>query len=67
MQPTEKSPGIDSFIETLMGKNRVETIKENLCMTCNSPVGAFRNALSAKEYSISGMCQKCQDSIFGED
>lgn len=26
---------------------------------------SFRDALSAKEYRISGMCQSCQDSIFG--
>lgn len=25
----------------------------------------FRDALSRKEYGISGMCQKCQDSVFG--
>lgn len=25
----------------------------------------FRDELSAKEYYISGMCQSCQDSVFG--
>jgi hypothetical protein len=25
----------------------------------------FRDKLSAKEYYISGMCQACQDSVFG--
>lgn len=27
----------------------------------------FRNEVSAKEYYISGMCQACQDSVFGVD
>lgn len=27
----------------------------------------FRNEASAREYYISGMCQSCQDSVFGED
>ena len=27
----------------------------------------FRNELSAREYAISGMCQACQDSVFGVD
>lgn len=27
----------------------------------------FRDELSAKEYYISGMCQDCQDSVFGKD
>lgn len=26
----------------------------------------FRDELSAKEYYISGMCQACQDSVFGK-
>ena len=25
------------------------------------------NTLSVKEYSISGLCQKCQDEVFGSD
>lgn len=27
----------------------------------------FRNEFSAREYYISGMCQHCQDSVFGVD
>ena len=27
----------------------------------------LRNAISIKESNISGLCQKCQDDIFGED
>lgn len=27
----------------------------------------FRDELSAREYYISGMCQDCQDSVFGAD
>ena len=29
--------------------------------------GVFRDPLSAKEYTISGLCQDCQDSVFGTD
>jgi hypothetical protein len=28
---------------------------------------SFRDDLSRKEYQISGMCQRCQDDIFGAD
>ena len=38
-----------------------------LCPTCGEGVGTFRNAISEKEYRISGMCQECQDSVFGVD
>lgn len=27
----------------------------------------FRNEISLREFKISGLCQKCQDKIFGED
>lgn len=32
---------------------------------CGKPVTAFDDALSAREFQISGLCQTCQDSIFG--
>lgn len=35
------------------------------CPTCGNAIGGFRDDLSVKEFSISGMCQKCQDSVFG--
>lgn len=37
------------------------------CPTCEQPVGEFRDALSRKEFGVSGMCQKCQDSVFGPE
>jgi hypothetical protein len=39
------------------------------CPFCNKPVdlSEIRDGLSLKEYTISGLCQKCQDKTFGED
>jgi hypothetical protein len=34
-------------------------------MTCTGKVEGFDSELSQKEFLISGMCQKCQDGIFG--
>lgn len=65
MKPTEKAPQMDSFIEAVAGKNRRTTIESQKCMTCDSPNMQFRDALSRQEYAISGMCQNCQDSVFG--
>ena len=42
-------------------------IQKGNCPTCGKPVGEFTDALSKREYGISGMCQKCQDSVFGGD
>lgn len=40
-------------------------IRKGICPICNQPIGPFKNALSEKEYTISGMCQNCQDKVFG--
>ena len=40
------------------------------CPTCGGPIeklSDFRDALSRREFRISGMCQKCQDEVFGDD
>ena len=64
-EPTSKAPSIDLLISRLMGKSREIQIASNLCMTCDKEAIAFKDALSEKEYSISGMCQDCQDATFG--
>ena len=32
---------------------------------CGKSVTGFRDELSAREYKISGLCQNCQDEVFG--
>lgn len=64
MEPTQKAPQINSFLSMLCGKDRVATIKANLCMTCDGKADSFKDAISRKEYAISGMCQACQDKTF---
>jgi len=47
-------------------EDEVEKVKQHICPTCNKPIpdGSFRDAVSKREYRISGMCQDCQDSVF---
>lgn len=51
-------------------EEEVKKVENFICPTCNAVIAtdgtAFRDELSYKEYRISGMCQKCQDEIFGE-
>ncbi len=35
------------------------------CVSCGEFNLEFRDELSRKEYGISGLCQCCQDNIFG--
>ena len=67
MKATVKAPAIDALINAVAGKNRVETIANQRCMTCGNTDLSFRDELSKREYAISGMCQDCQDSVFGGD
>jgi len=67
MKASKKSPAIDSILEAITGRNRMESILTLTCATCGNDAQnhAFRDVLSWKEFNISGMCQKCQDEVFG--
>lgn len=67
LQPTSKAPAIDEILTALTGRSRIECIQNHICMTCGQPAEQFRDQLSLKEYTISGTCQKCQDSVFTND
>lgn len=42
-------------------------IEMGMCPFCDVAISEsdFRDALSVKEYHISGLCQDCQDEVFG--
>tara|TARA_R110002050_G_scaffold27377_1_gene71325 strand:- start:230 stop:439 length:210 start_codon:yes stop_codon:yes gene_type:complete len=67
MEPSYKSPAINSFLDSLLpqGRDRVKLIQKDLCVTCLGHAKEFTNELSKREYAISGMCQTCQDKVFG--
>ena len=65
MEATIKNPSIDKVLTQMMGKNRLDTVRENLCTTCDGYAIEFKDEISKKEYTISGMCQDCQDRVFG--
>lgn len=68
--PTEKSPALEELMDSLnpSGRKRVDSIKANICVSCGKHVAwnEFKDELSRKEYTISGLCQACQDKVFGE-
>ena len=51
--------------ELLLGRSRIESITEDKCISCGGEANQFNNDLSRREFTISGFCQKCQDSVFG--
>lgn len=65
--PSDKSPQITGFLEALFG--RTTAIESDTCIPapigCGGDASTFRDELSEKEYTISGLCQDCQDKIYG--
>ena len=47
---------------------QVELVKNGKCPFCKKDINGkedFNDELFWEEYKISGLCQKCQDEIFG--
>ena len=65
LEATFKHQGIEQMLSKLTGVSRVGAVAEASCVTCKGEASSFRDSLSQKEYSISGLCQSCQDSVFG--
>ncbi len=68
-KPAYKAEGMKKYLEEVsmaaFGRSRIKSIKADICVECGEPATEFNDNLSRKEYTISGMCQKCQDDIYG--
>lgn len=65
-----KTKKLQNFIDDFTKKAFGRTSGDGVCVICGSEKiksEDFRNELSKKEFTISAMCQKCQDDIFGID
>jgi len=69
MKPSEKSNEMVQFIDHMakanFGRSRTSCVQNDLCVSCDEQAISFRDELSRKEYTISGLCQTCQDGVFG--
>lgn len=81
IEPTPKAPEVENFLTRTFGFDRRETITALKCVPvpigCGKELkdtafaqstggdGLFRDRTSRDEFRISGMCQDCQDSVFG--
>lgn len=59
---------IESFKEDvafdIFGRSRELARAGQSCVSCGGPAVEFRDELSRKEWTISFLCQKCQDDIW---
>lgn len=60
-KPNLNKPAFKTF------PKKAKLVEEGKCPECGKTIDPddFRDALSRKEYSISGLCQQCQDKVFG--
>lgn len=65
--PTDKSEDLDDMFTRIYGVDRRKSITGKSCISCGDVVTeeSFRDDISLREYHISGLCQKCQDTVFG--
>lgn len=63
-----KRPDLSKTPAARLYREKAEDIINGICPTCGVEIKQedFRDTLSIKEYYISGLCQKCQDSVFGK-
>ena len=67
--PTLKTEQIDDLFKSLYGVDRRTAIMERTGVSCGAEVSenGFRDDVSLREFHISGLCQVCQDKVFGFD
>jgi hypothetical protein len=56
---------VDDFTKRNFGRTLSESQKQKVCVGCGKPIKGFKDVLSQREYEISGLCQECQDDVFG--
>ena len=56
----------DNIAKAFHGITMTEALEKGICVDCRKPAeDTFKDSLSQREYQISGLCQVCQDSVFG--
>jgi hypothetical protein len=70
MQPSKKNAAVANKIDEIaselgLGQTRTGAIKTDTCVSCKKEALKFKDSISRREFAISGLCQECQDSIFG--
>jgi hypothetical protein len=67
--PSPKNKKVEDGLKQTFGFDRRKSIQANHCIPapigCGNPATKFKNAQSKREFTISGLCQSCQDRIFG--
>lgn len=55
---------LDELSLHIHGRARSVAIAGDSCVSCGGRADKFDDEISKREYGISGLCQKCQESVF---
>tara|TARA_B110000211_G_C13962740_1_gene501325 strand:- start:451 stop:849 length:399 start_codon:yes stop_codon:yes gene_type:complete len=58
----KKTPAMEVFLQGAFGRNREHHKKAGTCVGCLQSASEFEDEMSEREYKITPLCQKCQDS-----
>ncbi len=58
-----------TLVRSLGFEEKWDLVDKGLCPLCGNKIGPeeFRDLESRREFIISGLCQSCQDDIFGRE
>jgi len=57
----------EGMAQAMFGRSAAIAKAGGQCVSCGEFNLEFRDELSRKEYGISGLCQCCQDNVFGTE
>lgn len=55
----------EEILRKLGYNKQVDRFEVGRCPICNTADKKFRDEQSKREHAISGLCQSCQDKVFG--
>ena len=55
---------LDLFVEAKYKKRYATAKATGVCILCGKPAVVFRDSSARFEYSVSALCQSCQDECF---
>jgi len=58
---------LDSLSNALFGRSRSAALAAGSCVSCGQSQTPFRSDAARREAAISGLCQTCQDKVFGDE
>ena len=68
MNKETKSPkmvaALDDLSLAMFGRSRSVAKSGCSCVSCGGRADKFTDEVSRREFGISGLCEKCQDSVF---